>query len=983
MLELKKIIKDYRSGDMTVNALKGVSLSFRKSEFVAILGPSGCGKTTMLNIVGGLDRYTDGDLVINGRSTKSFRPYDWDAYRNNHVGFVFQSYNLISHQTVLGNVELALTLTGVSKAERRAKAAAALEQVGLKDQMHKRPNQLSGGQMQRVAIARAIVNEPSIILADEPTGALDSKTSWQIMDILKEIAKDRLIIMVTHNDDIAQKYSTRIVKLLDGEIISDTNPYYPTDSEREAALIADGLDPADFKEEPEEVIAASEQIKDGRGKDKESKAAARAAALKDKQTKKEKKLKEKEREKNRRKAMSKTAMKFTTALSLSGRNLSTKKGRTFLISLAGSIGIIGIALVLSIQNGFTGYINKMQTDMLSSVPLTVSQQYIDIQSAIDSGGPKLNVPQFPKNDVVTVYTQESFLPVHFNRITKEYTDYLTKDFSYDASSMSYYKNVSTLNLTASNGKSKIETVRYVDLVKNYSIEPNLVRIDNGQIAKVDTNLVADSRAAWQEMTKNIDFLNTQYDILSGHLPAYNESAEYQEVALVVDNSNRITSKALERIGITLKDSSSSVSYNFADFVGLEYKLLNNDNYYKKNSDGVYVVKEDSELRSAYNADSDKDIKIKISGIIRVKESAPISLYSPGLLYPQELTQAIISSNESSAIVTAQKAENNKGFAGKILFPGANKADNTTGLVKSTTISEAVAATLASSMSGTEGGSSMNAATLAPMLASLGALILAAEATPETSKSQLKTIMMTPAPMGMGRAEEEAEAIAEQFVSFAPMFATFLFQQQMSALNYVGGNDVPVSLTIYPLDFDTKESLKIYMNNYNKNLPDAQVIKCSDTLSVLGSTMNNLVNIISYVLVAFAAISLVVSSIMIAIITYVSVIERTKEIGVLRSIGARKKDITRVFNAETVIIGLIAGTLGVAISYLLTIPINLILNAVIKSNAGGMMVASNLANLNPFAALALIGISVVLTLVSGLIPAFMAAKKDPVVALRTE
>lgn len=909
ILELKDVKKDYQAGDNVVHALKGVTLSFRNSEFVAVLGQSGCGKTTMLNILGGLDRYTSGDLIINGRSTKDFKPYDWDAYRNNNVGFVFQSYNLIPHQSVLGNVELALTLSGIGKAERKKKALAALEKVGLKDHVNKRPNQLSGGQMQRVAIARAIVNDPTIILADEPTGALDSKTSIQVMEILKEISADRLIVMVTHNDEIAAKYATRTVKLLDGEVISDDMPYTPADA-AEADLCGKSDSQTVSNENSESQPENTERTLSPTQKTQKN-----------------------ERKRSHTQKKRKTAMSLFTALALSGRNLATKKGRTFMISLAGSIGIIGIALVLAISNGFTSYINRFQAETLSSIPLQVEQRYMDIEALMETAHNSPDDVEFSDSDEIKVYTPKSVVTYHFNIVDRDYIDYID---AYDG--------------------------EVIDIIKNYAVEPNLVRVDSsGELKKVETsvldgnsgggmNSMFSESAAWQEMIDNPEFIKTQYDVLAGKYPEHKDGAEYEEIALVVDSKNRISNAVLEKLGITL----SSDSYKFSDFIGdenngfagaIEYVLLSNDNYYKKDN-GNYVVRDDEELKEKYANPTENDIKLKIVGILRVSPDAPASIYSTGLLYTQGLTQKIIKQNENTELVRDQIAEFEKGFSGRFLTPEAVDKSGKT-------FAEIVSKPLSQNSQNEDGSTAAQLAMLLQM---------------ENYEQILKTML------------------GENADTFIRICKTYLYHEQMNAINICAGSDIPVGLSFYPKSFETKDKLVAYLNAYNDTLSEEnqyKIIRFSDNLALLGSSINNMVNIISYVLIAFAAISLVVSSIMIAIITYVSVIERTKEIGVLRSIGARKKDITRVFNAETIIIGLIAGILGIAVSYLLTIPINIIINAVIAKNMGGSFSIGNIAVLNPLHALVLICISVVLTLISGLVPAFMAAKKDPVVALRTE
>lgn len=778
MLVLKNIKKNYVTPGVTVEALKGVSLEFRKSEFVSILGPSGCGKTTLLNIIGGLDRYTDGDLFINNRSTKSFKDHDWDSYRNNSVGFVFQNYNLIPHQSVLGNVELALTLSGVSKAERRSRAIQALEKVGLHDQIYKRPNQLSGGQMQRVAIARAIVNDPEILLADEPTGALDSKTSIQILDILKEISKDRLVIMVTHNAELAHQYSNRIIELLDGNVINDSNPY---NAEVEAL--------------PTEKVN-----------------------------------------------IVKTAMSFTTALFLSLRNLITKKGRTMLTALAGSIGIIGIALVLSLSNGFTKYINKMQSDTLSGFPLTINQSaFISNYGMNYHKNPN---EEFTSEEIVKVRDNSSV--IHQNIINDNYLSYLEGLDKNLYNSISYGRALG-LNIIAYN-----------------KTENNYFKVNVNSSS--DNPMLEGNTKAMSEIIDNLDFVSSQYDVLKGQMPS-----EKGDLVLVVDSYNRISSRVFEALKLDYKNGES---ISFDEFLNMEFKLILNDDYYIYNDaiDRYLPLAASKELYENPNA-----VTLKIVGILRVKEDTSISLLSDGLLYTPALTNYVLENSKNSEIVLAQE---------------------TLGLEK-------------------------NVLTGAPFSSSQGASL------------EYKLLMSN-----------------------------------------LGGISTPISISIFPKDFESKEMIKDYLDDYNEGLETKDKIIVTDLSEMVTKTMDTLINTISYVLVAFAAISLVVSSIMIGIITYVSVIERTKEIGVLRSIGARKRDISRVFNAETVIIGFTAGLLGVLIALVLTIPINMLLASLVKG-------IGTLAILNPLHGIFLVVISVLLTLISGLIPSRIAAKKDPVVALRTE
>lgn len=779
MLVLKNIKKNYVTPSITVEALKGINLEFRKSEFVSILGPSGCGKTTLLNIIGGLDRYTDGDLFINGRSTKDFKDYDWDSYRNKSIGFVFQNYNLIPHQSVLGNVELALTLSGISKAERKRRVIEALNKVGLHDQIYKRPNQLSGGQMQRVAIARAIVNDPEILLADEPTGALDSKTSIQIMNILREISKDRLVIMVTHNSELAHQYSNRIIELLDGKVIGDSNPY-----ER----------------------------------------------------------KEDRTEKTHQK-MAKTSMSFMTALFLSLKNLITKKGRTILTAFAGSIGIIGIALVLSLSNGFTKYINKMQSDTLSGFPLTINPTAFINDSAMHFNRPN-SQDEFISEEIVKPRDMSSVM--HQNIINDNYITYLEQLDKELYNSISYTRALG-LNILSHNKKD------------NTYYKVNMS-------AASDNPMMDGSNKTMSEMVDNLDFIASQYDVLKGRMPK-----DKGDLVLVLDNFNRISSRVFDALHLDYKNEET---ISFDDFLDMEFKLILNDDYYLYNAElDRYIPL--SASKAMY--ENENAITLKIVGILRIKEDTSISLLSDGLLYTPALTNYVLEQSKNSQIVKAQE----------------------------------------------ELGLEKNVLTGTPF------------SSVQSAEREYKLLMSN-----------------------------------------LGGISTPVSISVFPKDFQSKEKIKDYLELYNEGLDKKDKIIVNDLSEMVTKTMDTLINTISYVLVAFAAISLVVSSIMIGIITYVSVIERTKEIGILRSIGARKKDISRVFNAETVIIGFTAGAIGVLIALLLTIPINLLITSLVKG-------IGNLAILNPIHGVTLVIISVILTLISGLIPSRIAAKKDPVVALRTE
>ncbi len=757
MLQLKNIQKVYKLGNESTLALKGIDLEFRKSEFVSILGPSGCGKTTLLNLIGGLDKYTSGDLLIDNKSTKTFNDLDWDAYRNAEIGFVFQSYNLISHLTVLDNVELALSLSGVNASERTKKAKEALVKVGLEKHIHKKPNQMSGGQMQRVAIARAIVNNPRIILADEPTGALDSNTSIQVMELLKEIAEDRLVIMVTHNPDLANEYSTRIIKMLDGQVIEDSKPI----------------------KEIEKDIFNSEDVK-----------------LVNKRTK----------------------MSFLAALKSSFKNLLTKKGRTIVTAIAGSIGIIGIALVLSVSSGMNGYIENMQRDSLAGFPIIVGD---NISLTNESEQTNTNLKEFPEDNIFYPYEATANVKSHKNKITQEYVDYINQMDASLYNSISYSSGISTHVAVKTNN-------------------------NNYKLASTSFNEMPDSK----------DFIETQYDILNGTYPT-----KANELALVVDKNNRINIDLLTNFGFD-----NNISYTVNDFIGKKFKLVTNDDYYTLKN-GLYIANNDYE--AMYN--SNNSIEIEIVCIMRVKETASTEFLSTGIGYTTSLTNSILTKEANSEIVLAQKAS-----------PTVNVLT----------------------------GNSF------------------------TSSLTYENLMQT-----------------------------------------LGGSNLPVGIQIYPKTFDTKELIKDYLAEYNKNLQEVDKVLYVDLAAELSGLLTVMISSISVILSAFAAISLVVSSIMIGIITYVSVVERTKEIGILRAIGARKKDVSRIFNAEALILGFMSGVLGVIVTYIICIPATLIAaNAIDKS----------FKIILPFqTAIGMIILSMFLTFIAGLMPSKGAAKKDPVVALRTE
>ena len=785
MLELKNVVKNYYVGDMVIEAVRGVSVKFRKNEFVAVLGPSGCGKTTLLNIIGGLDRYTSGDLIINGRSTTKYKDYDWDSYRNHSVGFVFQNYNLIPHQSVLKNVELALTLSGVSKAKRRKMATEALEKVGLGDQLHKKPNQLSGGQQQRVAIARALVNDPDILLADEPTGALDTKTSVPIMEILKEISKDRLIIMVTHNSQLAEKYASRLIRLLDGKIVSDDNPYEGT---------------AEVLEEA-----------------------------------KPKKAKKKEKQK--------TAMSFLTALALSLNNLVTKKTRTLLTAFAGSIGIIGIALVLALSNGFQGYINKMQADTLASYPIVITETSVDF-TAFQNRPSRTELKKYPDGDVVYVNKIMERLNnfIIFNEITEEYIDEVIK----------------TIDPSLYNGISYLNSVRL-----NVYKEKTFQDITFYQPVRTTSDNMM-SGSIWQELIDNTDFVGSQYDVLAGRFPE-----SHDELVIVVDQYNQITDMVLMALGML--DTTAPVDqYKFDEILGTKFHLIYNDALYSFT--GTHFVT--NNITKAIAEDDEKSLELEVVGIVRLNSETEIGSITGTVGYLSSLTDHVLEKSLNSEIVNWQIENENID-----VFTGNPFTEN-----------------------------------------------------PE--------------------------------------------EERYENLKKLGGVATPTTINIYPVDINAKEKIKEHLDAYNAaQTEEADKVIYTDLIEVVISSISTIINIISYVLIAFTAISLFVSSIMIGIITYISVLERTKEIGILRSIGARKKDISRVFNAETIIIGFTAGIMGIGITLLFTIPINIILHRLVE--------ISNIAKLNPLHGVMMVVISMALTLIAGFIPARIAAKRDPVIALRTE
>lgn len=860
MLQLKNITKTYgTSADGKVQALKGIDIEFRENEFVSILGPSGCGKTTLLNIIGGLDKYTTGDLVINGKSTKEFKDRDWDTYRNHSVGFVFQNYNLISHQSILSNVELALTLAGMGKQERRKKAIKALEEVGLKDQIHKRPNQLSGGQMQRVAIARALVSDPDILLADEPTGALDSSTSIQIMDLLKEIAKDRLVIMVTHNPELAEKYSTRIVKLLDGKIIDDSNPY----------------------------VASTEEINE---------------ALK------------------KKKSTKKTYMNYFTALSLSFNNLLTKKGRTFLTAFAGSIGIIGIALILSLSNGVHLYIEKVQEDTLSSYPILIQKSNVDMSAMIESFTDQVMPSEEENNDKNVVISQDIMMDIMSDVSAGTQTNNLEGFKKYIESESDVIKS----NSTAIKYTYDLDLNIYKEEDNNYiKVNPSEVfnNLDPEYAAMV--NSMTSTYNVWEEMLDNEELLESQYDLLAGSWPK-----NYNEVVVIVDKNNRINDYALYSLG--LKDinefnekyekmvngetveKSETLTFTYEDLLNLKYKVLLNTDYYEKEG-GMWVDKSDDE--NYINDKLNNAIELKVVGIIRPNEEASSTSLTGVMGYTHSLTEYV--ANEINKTQIAKEQLENKDIN---VFTGTKFTDNT------------------------------------------------------NTKIDYNSLTMEQKQYLASLSDEQRAMVIAQYTSNSG--ATY--EDNLKTLGIVN-LDVSASISIYPRDFDAKNVISDEIDKYNQKMEDEQKeadkITYTDYIGIMLNAVTSIVDMISYVLIGFVGISLVVSSIMIGIITYISVLERTKEIGILRSIGASKKDISRVFNAETFIVGVFAGIIGIGATILLNIPANMI----IKALAG----VSNISTLPVYGAIALIIISMLLTVIAGLVPSKMAAKKDPVESLRVD
>ncbi len=907
MLQLKSIVKDYVSGDTTVQALKGVSINFRANEFVSILGQSGCGKTTMLNIVGGLDQYTSGDLVIKGKSTKEYKDRDWDTYRNHSIGFVFQSYNLIMHQSVLQNVELALTLSGVSKAERRKRAKEVLEKVGLGNQIHKKPNQMSGGQMQRVAIARALINDPEILLADEPTGALDTETSVQIMDLLKEIAEDRLVIMVTHNPELAEKYSTRIIKLLDGKVIDDSMPYSDEEIKKDTDELLKKLDPVAEKEK-----------------------------------------------------MKKSKMSYLTALSLSFNNLLTKKGRTILTAFAGSIGIIGIAMILSLSDGFRNYIKSVEEDTLSTYPLVITDESVDMEGMMAmmmgtemQSSEEHDMDKVYSNNFIGDYMSTMIGEVKINDMIS-FKDYIENG---DGSIIKDY----TTDIMYTYGIT-INAYTITDEDEIYQVNPTSVMdsIGMGTMTEMSNlGMTASSADVWSEMIANEELLHSQYDLVAGEWPT-----EYNEVVLVINQYNEITdyelyalglrdvSELQQMMGAALKGESitfENTSYTYDELLNLTFKVIPTSDFYAYDEDaGCYVDMRDDEeyLREKI----DNGIEVKVSAIIRPNEEATVHSLATTIGYRHELVEELMSMAKESEI--GQEQINN---------PDMNVF---TGYEFGTDLS---------AMQAEE-----DAAESQEFLASMGLdgmsddeILAAIASMPQEQQMAIMAAVME-------SMDEEASGSGGISLSDLKTVEDATYEENLISIGIAYEED-PKTISIYPKDFESKEKIVDIIEEYNDNVmaagEDEKEISYTDLVGTMMSSVSSIINSISYVLMAFVAISLVVSSIMIGIITYISVLERTKEIGVLRSIGASKKDISRVFNAETTIIGFVAGMLGIIVTIILNFPVNMIIEHV--SGLKGV------AALPVDGAIILVIISVVLTMIGGLIPSRYASKKDPVEALRSE
>ena len=986
MLEIRNIVKNYETGSETVHALKGVSIAFRESELVSILGQSGCGKTTLLNIIGGLDQYTSGDLIINGQSTKQYKSADWDIYRNHSVGFIFQSYNLIPHQSVISNVELALTLSGVSKAERRRRAKEALEKVGLGNQLNKRPNQMSGGQMQRVAIARALVNDPDILLADEPTGALDSETSIQIMELVKEIAKDRLVIMVTHNPELAEKYSTRIVKLLDGHIVGDSDPF----------------DPA--KEPAHSEVRKSEVTKG-----------------------------------------QKTSMSFLTALSLSKNNLMTKKGRTFLTSFAGSIGIIGIALILSLSNGVQEYINSVERSTLASFPVSIQHETVDYTSLMtsmmnvrDNAEENRDPDRIYTNDISTEMMKTMLSEMQTNNLA-EFKEYLESDpdgisASIEEIQYSYDSNLYIYGHSADGDIMQINPSTVMSAMMGQSMADNVSQMTNTYSSLMGSSSMS-SYDAFRELLST-DMLKTEYEVLAGRLPE-----AYNEVVVLVTDRNELSDVTLYTLGLRdqgeLEGMMSSVmagesfdldtgdlSFSYDDLMGMEFSMLTAPEFYQKNDDGTWTdMRSDSEFMEQA---AENGLKLKVVGILKPDADSLISsTNSGGIGYTHALTEYMIDKTNSSELVKAQKENPDVDVFTGIEFPKADEEEEQpmsqseamemlTGMLteeQRTKLNEGIMAALTEEQQAQIQSAMMGMVSDEQMNSIMMGVLTPEQLTQLQSGADVNSLL-TDAQKAQMSAQIAASLTAEQnaelsemmngmadptkmYTIFMQVLTTDQLRQLMDMtkepeptdatydgnLKLLGVAELsePSSMKIYATDFESKEKITQLIEKYNdsKIVDDnqADVINYTDYVGLMMSSVSDIINSISYILIAFVAISLIVSSIMIGIITYISVLERTKEIGILRAMGASKRDISNVFNAETLIVGFSAGVIGIAVTLLLNIPINIIIE-----NITGI---ANVALLPWQGGVILVVISMLLTLIAGLVPAGVAAKKDPVEALRTE
>lgn len=986
MLEIRNIVKNYETGSETVHALKGVSIAFRESELVSILGQSGCGKTTLLNIIGGLDQYTSGDLIINGQSTKQYKSADWDIYRNHSVGFIFQSYNLIPHQSVLSNVELALTLSGVSKAERRRRAKEALEKVGLGNQLNKRPNQMSGGQMQRVAIARALVNDPDILLADEPTGALDSETSIQIMELVKEIAKDRLVIMVTHNPELAEKYSTRIVKLLDGQIVGDSDPF----------------DPA---KEPAHSEVRKTEVTKGQ----------------------------------------KTSMSFLTALSLSKNNLMTKKGRTFLTSFAGSIGIIGIALILSLSNGVQEYINSVERSTLASFPVSIQHETVDYTSLMtsmmnvrDNAEENRDPDRIYTNDISTEMMKTMLSEMQTNNLA-EFKEYLESDpdgigASIEEIQYSYDSNLYIYGHSADGDIMQINPSTVMSAMMGQSMADNVSQMTNTYSSLMGSSSMS-SYDAFRELLST-DMLKTEYEVLAGRLPE-----AYNEVVVLVTDRNELSDVTLYTLGLRdqgeLEGMMSSVmagesfdldtgdlSFSYDDLMGMEFSMLTAPEFYQKNDDGTWTdMRSDSEFMEQA---AENGLKLKVVGILKPDADSLISsTNSGGIGYTHALTEYMIDKTNSSELVKAQKENPDVDVFTGIEFPKADEEEEQpmsqseamemlTGMLteeQRTKINEGIMAALTEEQQAQIQSAMMGMVSDEQMNSIMMGVLTPEQLTQLQSGADVNSLLTDAQKVQMSAqiaasltAEQNAELSemmngmadpTKMYTIFMQVLTTDQLRQLMDMtkepettdatydgnLKLLGVAELsePSSMKIYATDFESKEKITQLIEKYNdsKIVDDnqADVINYTDYVGLMMSSVSDIINSISYILIAFVAISLIVSSIMIGIITYISVLERTKEIGILRAMGASKRDISNVFNAETLIVGFSAGVIGIAVTLLLNIPINIIIE-----NITGI---ANVALLPWQGGVILVVISMLLTLIAGLVPAGVAAKKDPVEALRTE